>query len=385
VSVYLDNNATTPLDPRVREAMEPWLTIKYGNASSHDHRWGWDAAEAVEHARHAVAAAAHVRSASVIFVSGATEAINCVLRGYVGFAGWERKRIVTSAVEHDAVLSTCRHLSRHTGVSLSVLGVDRAGRLELEAVRQALEPTRGALVAVMAANNEVGTVYPTRPIADLVHAAGGMLLCDTTQAFGKQQVDLRRDGIDFATLSSHKVYGPQGIGALLVRDGLEDSVIPLILGGGQERGARGGTLNVPAIVGFGRACEVLAEHLDEDIAHLTRLRDRLEATLLTEIAGAWVNGDRAHRLCNTSNMGFAGVDARWLVRDLHEVAVSMRSACSSGAPGPSHVLTALGLSDQEAFSSIRFSVGRFTTEEEVDEAAAKVARAAHKLRTPKSA
>lgn len=378
--VYLDYNSTTPLDPRVSGAMGPWQSEHFGNPSSRDYVWGWEAAEAVENARAALVDALGITTAEATFTSGATEALNTVIRGYVGF-GWTRKKIVTCATEHEAVLAPCRYLCERTGVALEVLPVDEAGRVDLDRLRSSLAGAPGALVALMAANNETGTLHPLREIAAAVHAAEGIFLCDTTQAVGKLPLDLRAAGVDFATVSAHKVYGPKGAGALVACSaGRGGSTEPLLLGGGQERGMRGGTLNVPGIVGLGEACRLVQECLDEDIQRMQTLRDRLEDGILSRVEETWVNGDPSSRLCNTSNLGFRGVDARILIRDMHDVAVSTRSACSSGHSGPSHVLKAMGLSDEDAYSCVRFSLGRFTTEDEIGYAIEKVVASVHKLR-----
>jgi cysteine desulfurase len=364
--------------------MGPWQTRSFGNASSRDHAWGWDAANAVEDARAAVADAVTVTTSRVIFMSGATEAVNTVIRAYVGFDGWARKKLVTCAADHDAVLAPCRYLARRTGVRLDVLPVDDTGHVELADLEVSLASAPGALVALTAANNEIGTVHDVRGIAETVHAAGALFLCDTTQAVGKLRVDLAAAAVDFATISAHKLYGPKGVGALVARATAELLLDPLILGGGQEGGVRGGTLNVPGIVGFGEACRLVTECLDEDVRRMRALRDRLERAVLAEVSDTWVNGECAHRLCNTTNIGFKGVDARTLIRDMHDIAVSTRSACSSGHAGPSHVLKAIGLSDEDAYSCIRFSLGRFTTTEEVDYAIGKVVASVHRLRRLKS-
>jgi cysteine desulfurase len=237
------------------------------------------------------------------------------------------------------------------------------------------------LVALMAANNEIGTIHPVRAISRITHAAGALFLCDITQAVGKLPVDVRADGIDFAAFSAHKMYGPKGVGALYVRGGDPPIELePLIAGGGQERGLRGGTLNVPGIVGFGEACRIASAVMVEETGRVRKLRDRLEEAILSEVPDTWVNGDRVNRICNTSNIGFRGVDGRALIRDMHDIACSTRAACSSGAPGPSHVLKAIGLTDEDAYSCIRFSLGRFNTEEEIDYVIHKVIRSVHKLR-----
>lgn len=382
---YLDSNATTPVDPRVREVVHEWQSHHWGNASSRDHRWGWEAAEAVEAARAQVAEALHAPVHGITFTSGATEALNTVIRGYVGFGGWTRKKIVTCATEHEAVLAPCRYLCERTRVTLEILPVDAAGRVDLARLCASLAGAPGALVALMAVNNETGTLHPLREIADAVHAAEGIFLCDTTQAVGKLPLDLRSAGVDFATVSAHKVYGPKGAGALVACSSARGSSIePLILGGGQERGMRGGTLNVPGIVGLGEACRLVQECLDEDIQRMQTLRDRLEDGILSRVEETWVNGDPINRLCNTSNLGFRGVDARVLIRDMHDIAVSTRSACSSGHSGPSHVLKAMGLSDEDAYSCVRFSLGRFTVDDEIDYAIEKVVASVHKLRRSRS-
>ncbi|MBA2669754.1 MAG: cysteine desulfurase [Gemmatimonadetes bacterium] len=382
--VCFDFNATTPVDERVLRAMLPFLTGEWGNAFSHDHLYGWAAAEAVEEARRQVIDALNVPANGVAIMSGATEALTTVIRSYFGYHGWYRKKIITCATEHDAVLVPSRHLCARTGVALEILPTDRAGRVDLDRLRDSLAPAPASLVALMAANNEIGTIHPMCEIAEIVHAAGGLFLCDTTQAIGKLHFDFEASGADFATVSAHKIYGPKGVGALLIRNGLDDEIEPLILGGGQERGVRGGTLNVPGIVGLGEACRLVQEKIEEDVPRMERLRDRLEDGILSQVPEVWINGDQSNRLCNTSNLGFKGIDGRTLIRDMHDIAVSTRSACSSGHSGPSHVLKAIGLSDEDAYSCIRFSLGRFTTQVEIDYTIDKVVASVHKLRRFKS-
>ena len=379
--VYLDYNATTPVDPRVCSAMLASLSDSYGNASSREHAWGWDAADAVEQARSIVADCVGARPSEIVFTSGATEALNTAIRGFVGYEGWANKKIVVAATEHQAVLAPCFRLAERTGVEVALLRVDLQGRVDLEELERTLDSTKRTLVAIMAVNNETGTVQPVLEVARVIREAGSMFLCDVTQALGKMGLDVHASGIDLAALSAHKICGPKGGGALFVRRGEpEIDLAPLVVGGGQEHGLRGGTLNVPAIVGFGEACRIVREEWKEEAIRVARLRDRLEQELLTGLSDIWINGDRQNRIPNTSSIGFRGVDARALIRDMHDIAVSTRAACSSGAASPSHVLKAIGLTDDEAYSCIRFSLGRFTTEKEIDYTIDKVIASAHKLR-----
>jgi cysteine desulfurase len=385
ITAYLDCNATTPLAARVREVMEPWLGGQFGNASSRDHKLGWAASEAVERSRSAVAAAVGFGGGEVMFMSGATEALNTVLRSYVGYGNCGSKKLVICATEHAAVLTTSVFLCEKTGVDLEILPVDRLGHVSIEGLSAVLEGTRGALVAIMAANHEIGTVHKVGMISEIVHAANGLLLCDTTQAIGKCTLEFWADKMDYSVVSAHKIYGPKGAGALLsYSDESTSRLEPLILGGGQERGRRGGTCNIPGIVGLSEACRLVTECRESDAQRVSSLRDRLEDGILTQLSDTWINGDRAARLCNTSNIGFMDIDARALIRDMHDIAVSTRSACSSGDTGPSHVLKAIGLSDEDASSCIRFSLGRFTTDTEIDYAIEKVVGSVHKLRRLKS-
>jgi len=379
--LYLDHNATTQLDPQVREAIRPWLEERFGNPASRDHAWGWDAAEAVVEVRLTVAALVGAQPTDIILTSSATEGINTVIHCFVGYNGWRDKKIITCATEHDAVLSPIQYAARCAGVEVSVLPVDVQGYLDLEDLEAALNTDKNILVAVMAANNEIGTIHPIRTISKITHNAGAHFLCDITQAVGKMPIDIYAYGIDFAAFSAHKMYGPKGVGALVIRKQSKPLELePLILGGGQEFGMRGGTLNVPGIVGFGEACRISSEVMAEEVPRIRKMRDRLEEAILAEVPDTWVNGDRANRICNTSNIGFRGIDARTLIRDMHDIAVSTQAACSSGNSGPSHVLKAIGLSDEDAYSCIRFSLGRFTTEDEIDYTIRKVITSAHKLR-----
>lgn len=381
MAVYLDCNATTPLDLRVAAVMQPWFSESFGNPSSRDHHLGWDAAKAVEDARSAVADIIHAQMSEIIFNSGATEGANAVIKGFVGYQGWEQKKIITCSTEHDAVLMSCQQLVKTTGIEVQILPVNDQGHIDLDQLVLSLNSHKSLLVALMLANNEIGTIHPIAEIARIVHSAGALLLSDITQAVGKFSVSVHDDGIDIAAFSAHKIYGPKGIGAMFIRSG--DPTIelePLIVGGGQEHGLRGGTLNVPGIAGFGEACRIAQLECGTEAERVARLRNRLEQALMAELPGVWINGDRENRIPNTSNIGFSGIDARILIRDMHDVAVSARAACSSGHSGPSHVLKAIGLSDEQAYSCVRFSLGRFTTEDEIDYAIDKVIASVRKLR-----
>jgi cysteine desulfurase len=380
--VYLDANATTPIDHRVAEAERRAASL--GNASSRDHHFGWDAAEAVETARWRVAELIGASCPEIAFTSGATEGVNLALKGFalaVKARGGAEARIVTCAAEHASVLETCRQLQRLLAVQVDYLPVDPRGRLHPPALAQRLLPGRPTVVAVMFANNETGTLQPVREIADVAHRAGALFFCDITQAASKMPVHVHDMGIDLAAFSSHKMYGPKGVGAFFMRSGgPKIDLEALITGGGQERGLRAGTLNVTGIVGFGEACRIAVEDMEGDSARVRQLRDRLEHTLLEKLPDVWVNGDTANRLSNTSNLGFGGLDARTLIRDMHDVAVSTRSACASGEAGPSHVLKAMGLTDDHAYSSVRFSLGRFTTTAEIDHAIERVLASVRRMR-----
>jgi cysteine desulfurase len=382
--IYLDFNATTPVDSRVSERILPVQKESFGNPASSEHRLGWDAAEAVEQGRSDVANLMNAHPSEIVYTGGATEGVNLGLKGFA-FSPPEaiaRRTIITSTAEHEAVLATCRQIERLTSVLVKYLPVDGVGRIDLAALENSIEPGYSTLVALIYANNEIGTINPIREAAKIAHDAGALFFTDATQALGKIPVDVRADGIDMAAFSAHKICGPKGVGALFIRSGEPKIELePLIVGGGQERGLRSGTLNVPGIVGFGEACRIAQREMTEEGERVRRLRDRLEAALLAQLSNIRINGDVNHRLPNTSNITFSGIDSRTLIRDMHGLAVSTRSACSSGAPGPSHVLKATGLSDDEAYSSIRFSLGRFTTEEEIERATELVVSSVRKLRS----
>jgi cysteine desulfurase len=367
----------------VLEKALPYFVQCCGNPSSRDHPFGWEAAEGVEEARSHVADLIGASSIEITFAGSATESINCALRGLV--AARSAKQALTGTTEHEAVLETCRLIAAKTALRIEALPVDRLGRVNPGAVAAHCKSSETSFVSLMLANNEIGTINSVRCYAEAAHAAGAVFFSDLTQAAGKIPIDVHELGVDMAAFSAHKIYGPKGVGALFIRGGApEIKLEPLIVGGGHERGLRAGTLNVPAIVGFGEACRIARLEMAEDSARIGNLRDKLESALLAELPDTWINGDRENRLWNTSNIGFRAVDARTLIRDMHDIAVSTKSACSSGDPSPSHVLKAIGLTDDEAYSCIRFSLGRFTTEEEIDYTIGKVITSVHKLRRSKA-
>lgn len=381
--IYLDNNSTTPLDPRVEARMLPFFRRAFGNPASRDHAFGWDAQEAVEEARSEVAALLGADAREIVFTSCATESIHLALKGLFPWGmriDSNRGGLLVSAVEHDAVLGAARQLSSR-GIPLATLPVDAAGRLDLSILESALDTARPKVLALMAANNETGVRFPIREAAALAHARDALLFTDATQALGKVPLNAREDGFDLAAFSAHKLNGPKGVGALFLRGG--PGVIPLdpqLAGGGHESGLRAGSLNVPGIVGFGEACRLAREEMEEDAARMRGLRDRLEAGLTSRFPEIRIVGDPESRLPNTSNLLFPGTEARALIRDLHDVAVATRSACSTGSSEASHVLKAMGLSYEDSHSCIRFSLGRFTTAEEIESTLEKMAASYPKLR-----
>lgn len=377
--IYMDYQATTPLDPRVLEAMLPWMTERFGNPASVLHAHGREAAEAVARAREAVAALAGADPEGVIFTSGATEADNLAVRGTAG-ARAEPGHLITVATEHHAVLDPMKALERQ-GWALTVLPVDADGLVAPADVAAALRPDT-ALVSVMAANNEIGVLQPVREIAALARERGVPFHCDAAQAAGQEPLALEVDGIALMSLSAHKLYGPKGVGALCLRRGRPRvRLSPLMDGGGQERGLRPGTLNVPGIVGFGEACRLAMAGMDAERARLAALRDRLLAGLRAAVPGVRLNGHPTRRLAGSLNVSFEGVDGDLLLDALPGLSVSSGSACTTARLEPSHVLKALGVDDALARASIRFSLGRPSTAAEVDAAVRIVADRVRRLRT----
>jgi cysteine desulfurase len=372
--VYLDNHATTPVDPRVLEAMLPYFTEVFGNPASSGHQWGWRAQEAVEQARREVAALIGATAREIVFTSGATESNNLAICG-VADAVEAPGHAAIAAIEHKSVLERARRLERE-GWRVTVLPVDTGGRLDLAALRGALR-SKTALVSVMAANNEIGTLQPLADVGALAHAHGALFHVDAAQGAGKIPIDVEAMHIDLLSLTAHKMYGPKGCGAIYIRKRTE--LVPLIYGGGQERGLRSGTLNVPGIVGLGRACAIAKQEMPEEAVRLARLRDRLLHGLRSEIDGVTVNGSLEHRLPNNLHVSFDGVDGDSLLIGIGDIAVSSGSACSSASATPSHVLQAICGSAVPS-ASIRFGLGRFTTEDEIEYAIEKFAAVVRHLR-----
>jgi cysteine desulfurase len=377
--VYLDNNATTPCDPRVVETMLPYFTEIFGNASSRNHSYGWAAEAAIDLAREQVAALIGADPKEIIFTSGATEADNLALKGVFEMYADKGNHIITTEIEHKAILDTCKHLEK-LGAEVTYLKVNSEGLVDLKELEAAITP-KTIMVSIMYANNEIGVINPIREISAIAKKHGVLMMSDITQAAGKIPVDVTRDGIDLAALSAHKLYGPKGIGALYIRrKSPRVKVISQIDGGGHERGMRSGTLNVTGIVGFGKACELALLELEEEGKRLTILRDKLESALL-QLEETYVNGSRTHRLPHVSNISFRYVEGEALMMGFNKtLALSSGSACTSASPEPSYVLKGLGLGDDLAHSSLRFGLGRFTTEEEIDYTIQAVTDTVNKLR-----
>ncbi len=377
--IYLDYQATTPVDPRVLEAMLPYFRENFGNAASRSHAFGWKAEEAVELAREQVAAAIGASGKEIIFTSGSTEAINLALKGVAEMYAAKGKHLVTSLAEHKAVLDTCKHLEK-LGCEVTYLKPDKSARISAEQVRAAIRPDT-VLVAVMWANNEVGTLNPIREIGAVCREQGTLLFTDATQAVGKIPVDVEADHVDLLCLSAHKLYGPKGAGALYVRrKNPRVRLAAQIDGGGHERGMRSGTLNVPGIVGLGKACELARLELAAESARCLALRDHLQQRIEKELGFVELNGHPTERLPGNLNLSFHFVEGESLIMGISDVAVSSGSACTSASLEPSHVLRAMDVGEELAHSSIRFGIGRFTSREEVDYAADVLVKAVRRLR-----
>lgn len=377
--IYMDNNATTRTDPRVVEAMLPFFTEEYGNAASRSHPFGWHAEKAVDDARDEIAKIIGATGKEIIFTSGATESTNLALKGVAAMYKKKGDHIVTQITEHKATIDTCKRLERD-GLKVTYLPVDKFGRVTAEQVRNALTD-KTILVSVMTANNEIGTVQPIADIGKVCKEKGVLFHTDAVQAIGKVPMDVQKMGIDLLSLSGHKIYGPKGIGALYVRK--KDPRVrlePIIDGGGHERGMRSGTLPVPLIVGLGKAVELARAEMADEVARTHALRERLRTRIVDRLPESYLNGHPTERLPGSLNLSFAYVEGEGLMMGIKDVAVSSGSACTSASLEPSYVLRALGVGDELAHSSIRFGIGRFTTQDEVDYVADLVVREVTRLR-----
>jgi len=377
--IYMDNHATTPLDPRVLDAMMPYLTDKFGNAASRNHQFGWDAEAAVEDARKQIALLIGADTREIVFTSGATESDNLALKGVAGMYREKGDHIITCVTEHKAILDSCKHLEKE-GCRVTFLPVNDKGFVSLDDVRNAITE-KTILISIMTANNEVGVVQDIKEIGKIARERGVLFHTDAVQAVGKIPFNVNAMNVDMASLSAHKMYGPKGVGALYVRRRNPRVLLtPIIDGGGHERGMRSGTLNVPGIAGFGKAAQIAREDLDKEISEMFRMRERLRTTLERELDEVYINGDLEKRLPGNLNMSFAYVEGESLLMGIHDIAVSSGSACTSASLEPSYVLKALGVGEDLAHTSIRFGIGRFNTDEEVDYVANRVIETVRRLR-----
>jgi len=377
--IYFDNHATTQVDPRVVQAMLPYFTEKFGNAASRNHAFGWAGEEAVENARSQVANLIGATPKEIIFTSGATESDNLMIKGVAEMYREKGNHIITQAIEHKAVLDTCKRLEKD-GFEVTYLPVQKDGRVDPEDVRKAITP-KTILITIMYANNEIGVINPIAEIGKIAKEHGIFLAVDGVQAVGKVPVDVQKDNIDLLAISAHKLYGPKGVGALYVRRrNPRVQLAAIIDGGGHERGMRSGTLNVPGIVGLGAACEIAQKEMPQEAERLRKLRDKLKAGLEAKLDEVFVNGSMEHRLPNNLNMSFAYVEGESLLMGINDIAVSSGSACTSATLEPSYVLKALGVGEDLAHTSIRFGLGRFNTDEEVDYVTDKMVQVVTKLR-----
>jgi cysteine desulfurase len=364
--IFMDNHSTTPVDPRVLEEMIPYFTTKFGNAASRSHSFGWEAEEAVEVARERIARVIGAKDGKeIVFTSGATESDNLALKGVAEFYKDKGNHIVTTVTEHKAILDTCKRLEKE-GFEVTYLGVDKVGRVDPDDVKKAITE-KTILVSVMLANNEIGTVQPLEEIGKITRERGVLLHSDAVQGIGKVEFDVQKMNVDLASLTAHKIYGPKGVGALYVRRSKPRvRLVAQMDGGGHERGMRSGTLAVPLIVGFGKACDIMVQEGKQESAKLIALRERLRSRIFGQLDEVYVNGSMEHRLPGNMNISFNFVEGEGLLMAIKDVAVSSGSACTSSSLEPSYVLRALGVGDELAHSSIRFGLGRFNTEEEVD-------------------
>jgi cysteine desulfurase len=377
--IYMDNHATTRTDPRVVEAMLPYFSETYGNAASRNHEFGWVAEQAVEEARGRIAKLIGASAKEIIFTSGATESDNLAIKGVAEMYREKGNHIITQQTEHKAVLDSCKRLEKH-GYRVTYLPVEKDGRISLDALKTALDE-QTILVTIMAANNEIGVLQPIRQIGALCHERDVLFHTDAVQSVGKVPFNVIDDNVDLASISAHKLYGPKGVGALYVRrKNPRVQLVAQIDGGGHERGMRSGTPNVPGIVGLGKACQIAGGEMAEESKRLSALRDRLKDAIMGQLDECYVNGSMEHRLPGNINISFAYVEGESLLMGISDVAVSSGSACTSATLEPSYVLKALGAGDELAHSSIRFGIGRFNTEAEVDYVAQRVVETVRRLR-----
>jgi cysteine desulfurase len=377
--IYMDDHATTPMDPRVLEAMIPFFTEKFGNAASRNHSFGWEAEQAVDHAREQIAKLIGATAKEIIFTSGATESNNLAIKGIAEMYRERGNHIITQVTEHKAVLDTCKRLEK-IGYEVTYLPVKQDGRVDPEDVRKAITP-KTILITIMYANNEIGVINPIAEIGKIAKEHGIIFAVDGVQAVGKIPVDVQKDNIDLLAISGHKIYGPKGVGALYVRRRNPRVQLSAIIdGGGHERGMRSGTLNVPGIAGLGKACEIAQQEMATESKRMLALRERLRKGLEAKLDEVFINGSMEHRLPNNLNMSFAYVEGESLLMGINDIAVSSGSACTSATLEPSYVLKALGVGEDLAHTSIRFGLGRFNTEEEVDYVVDKMVQVVTKLR-----
>ncbi len=377
--IYMDNHATTPVDPRVLEAMLPYFGESFGNAASRNHQFGWDAEEAVNRARRQVAALINASPKEIVFTSGATESDNLALKGAAEMYSQKGDHVITCVTEHKAILDSAKHLGKN-GIRVTLLPVGTNGLIDLEELKSAITD-KTILISIMTVNNEVGVIQDIQEIGRIAREHDVLFHTDAVQAAGKIPFDVQEMNVDIASLSAHKMYGPKGVGAIYVRRRNPRVLLsPIIDGGGHERGMRSGTLNVPGIVGFGKAAEIAQEELEEESARILRLRERLRSKFEENLDEVFINGDPDRRVPGNLNMSFAYVEGESLLMGLEDIAVSSGSACTSASLEPSYVLKAMGVGEELAHTSIRFGIGRFNTEEEVDYVADKVTRTVQRLR-----
>jgi cysteine desulfurase len=377
--IFMDNHSTTPMDPRVLETMLPYFVEKFGNAASRNHQLGWEAEEAVENARKQIAKLIGCDAKELVFTSGATESDNLALKGATEMYKEKGNHVITSMTEHRAILDTCKALEKR-GIEVTYLAVDKEGRVNPQDVRNAITP-KTILISIMLANNEIGTINPIAEIGKIAKEKGVLFHCDATQGVGKIPVDVNQLGVDLMSFSAHKIYGPKGVGALYVRKKAPRvRIVPQIDGGGHERGMRSGTLPVPLIVGFGKAAELCEQEMAVESKRMAAMRDRLQARIMEKLDECYLNGHPTERLPNNLNISFAYVEGEALLMGVKEIALSSGSACTSATLEPSYVLRALGVGSDLAHSSIRFGIGRFNTDEEVDYTANRMIEAVTRLR-----